>query len=110
MPAVIKRQLTYSIPLEIMSRTSLIQDMIATEAMNINGQCLITYESLHTYRETLSTMVLTMVVAIDQCDRVHVAMQKTIALTLSIYSPSTEAIQVTDEPVMTRDFNVKEIL
>jgi len=107
----IKRQLTYRIPLEIMSQTTTIQNMIAKEAINVNGQCSINYESLHMAGETRSLMVLTMIVDGDiQYGRVRKAMEHAIALTLSIYSPSTEIIQVTDEDVVTRDFSVKEIL
>lgn len=106
----LKRQLTYYIPLEIMCRTSSVQDMITKEAVNVNGQCRINYESLYTYSESFSIMVMTMVVDSDKCDYLHRAMQKVIALALSIYSTSTEDVRVTDEPVMTRDFNAKEIL
>ena len=101
-----KRRLVYSIPLEIMSRTSIIQESIAKEAINVNGHCLVTYESLHNPHDTFSCMIVTMIVKIECVERVHKGMMVAISLALGIYSPSTEAIQVTDESIMTRDFNV----
>ena len=103
------RKLTFRIPLEIMSRTSLIQEMIAKEAINVNKQCFITYETLHTALGPYSTMVVTMIVEDSNFLRVSDAMRKAISLTLSIYSPSTDVIHVTDESVITRDFNSQEI-
>ncbi len=107
---MIKRQLTYFIPLQIMCQTGACQAIIAKEAININRNCLITYESLHTARDTLSTMIVTMVVDPTRCDYIHRAMQQAIAVALSIYSPDTDMIHVNDIPVATRDFNPKEIL
>jgi len=93
-----------------MSQTSAIQNMIAKEAMNVNGECKITYESVFAVEETRSLMVLTMFVSCDRNDYIHRAMQRAIALALSIYSPDTDHVRVTDIPVAMRDFNVKEIL
>lgn len=104
------RLLTYSIPLQLMCQAGACQAMIAREAINVNGQCSVNFVSLHTSSETLSTMVLTMLVRSDGCNYVHRAMQKVITEALKIYSPDTEIIQVTDIPVDNRTFNVKEIL
>ena len=104
------RQLTYRIPLEIMSRTSLIQTMLAKEAINVNATCSITYESLHTAEEVFSEMVITMYVRIGHRNHVHRAMQKAIAVTLALYSPSTKSVRVVNEPIMTDDFNLKEVV
>ncbi len=65
---MIMRQLTYYIPLEIMSRTSLIQTMIAKEAINVNGKCQITFQNLHTAPEVFSEMVVTMIVSAEHCN------------------------------------------
>lgn len=104
------RQLIYYIPIQRMGRTCQIQAMISKEAMNLNGSCLVTYESLHTSAEIFSMMKLTMFVEPNRCDYIHRAMQQVIAVTLSLYSPDTDLIRVTDEPVAMRDFNAKEIL
>ncbi len=105
-----QRQLTYYIPLAIMSQTGAIQQMIAREATNVNGECKITYESVFEVAETRSLMVLTMFVACERCDYIHRAMQSAIAIALSVYSSDTDIVRVTDIPVAMRDFNAKEIL
>lgn len=102
----IRRRLVYSIPLEVMSRTSLIQELIAKEAISVNGHCLITYETLHNPHDTFSCMIVNMLVKAEHVDCVHKAMMAVIRLTLGLYSPSTEAVSVTDEAVLTCDFNV----
>lgn len=104
------RQLTYYIPIERMGRASQIQALVAKEAINVNGSCLVTYESLHTAAEIFSNMVVTLFVKPERCDYIHRAMQQVIAVTLGLYSPDTGIVRVTDNPVDMRDFNVKEIL
>lgn len=106
---MIKRQLTYSIPLQAMSPTVAIQTAITKTAIVLNGQCLINYESLHTLHETFSTMIVKLIVEIDQCDYVHREMQKLIRALMDQFSPDTDVIQVTDIPVMARNFHCEEL-
>jgi len=103
-----KRQLTYSIPLQLTCKANSIQEFIARDAVKLMGQCLITYESLHTYPEVLSTMIIKIIVEADQCDYVHRAMKVSIIRAVSFHSPDTDVIQVTDIPVLTRNFNIEE--
>lgn len=103
------RQLKYSIPIERGGRPAQIEAMIAKEAIRLNGSCQVTYETLHTASEIFSTMITTLVVMNERCDYIHRAMQKIIALAVDTHSPDTDTIQVTDVPVMDRNFNVKEL-
>ena len=102
------RQLTYSIPLKVMCQTGAIQTLIDKEAINVNGQCLITFESLHTSSGILSTMIVKLIVKDERCDYIHRGMKAAISVAIKIYSPDTDIIQVIDEPVMTRNFSIEE--
>lgn len=104
------RQLTYYIPLERMTRTSQIEAFISKTAFNLNGSCIIKYETLHTEGEIFSLMVVTLFTSDVLCDYIHRAMQTAIAVTLAQWSPDTDLIRVIDIPVAMRDFNAKEIL
>lgn len=105
---MIKRQLTYYVPIERMGRTAQIQAMIIKEAININGQCHTVFNNLHTAKEVFSTLVVSLLVDIEKADSVHRAVKKVITVSLAIYSPSTTEVEVTDIPVMTRDFLTQE--
>ncbi len=102
-------QLTYSIPLAPLNRTTLIQAHIAELAVVLGGRCIINYESQHLYNETLSLMVVKMIATIAHCDYIHTNMQRIIAEAVKLYSPDTSEIFVTDEPIMVRNFNCEDI-
>ncbi len=103
------RQLTYRVPFAPCTRTAMAQELIAQQAIELNGSCYINYEGLHNINGIHSTMVLTMTVGIEHCDYVHRGMQKAIKAALSIYSPDITIVHVTDEPVMTRHFNCEDL-
>ncbi len=105
----VMRELTYRIPLQPMTRAASCEAMIAKEALKANASCYVNYESRHSLEGTLSTMVLTLYVSVTQSDPIHVRMKKVIAAALAIYSPETEAIQVSDKGVMIRSFTEEDV-
>lgn len=105
---MIKRQLTYYVPIERMGRTAQVHAMVAKEAINVNAQCHVSYQSQDTAKETFSIMVMTLLVPIEKADYVHRAMKRVIIASLALYSPSTIKVVVTDISVMTRDFLTQE--
>lgn len=108
------RQLTYFIPLDDATEDTasiIIERAIMYRAVALSGNCSVRYEEMHDMScVPRKLMVFALLVDPLHVDRVHVKMQIAIAKALAVYSPNTDAVQVTEGPILARDFNPKELI